>query len=1177
MMHLLKNVRVALPVCAATVALIACNTHGADNPFADIVRKTEPQAPELEQKQFHLPPGFEIELVAAEPDIGKPINMAFDEQGRLWITQSREYPFPAPADKPARDAIKILSDFDAHGRAGKITTFADGLNIPIGIYPYKNGAIAYSIPYIYSFQDTNGDGRADKKELFLGRFGYEKDTHGMTSSFRRGYDGWLYANHGYNNDSVITAKDGSSIKMNSGNTYRVKIDGSHVEQFTWGRVNPFGMFFDPLGNIYSSDCETFPIYQLMRGGYYPSFGKPDDGLGFAPAMMSHKHGSTAIAGIVYYAATNFPGDFQDNIFVGNVMTCRIDRDSLVPHGSTSIAKEQPDFLSCDDPWFRPVDLQLGPDGAIYVADFYNRIIGHYEVPLDHPGRDRERGRIWRITYRGPKANTAPTPAIHLAGDSTAGLIEQLANSNITIRMLAMNELTDHIGKDAIKPVTAMMRNKKSTTFQKIHGLWVLYRLNALDPKILAAAATDKDRALRVHAMHVFSETPVWTPPQRNLVIEGLHDADALIARNAADALGQHPQFENIRLLLDAREHAAKDDTHLIYVLRMALRNQLRLGENYARLPLPGWSKADEEAVADVSLGVPSAESARFLLHHLQNYSESREVSANQLRHAARYLPDSEAGALADFTRAKFSDDLDFQVALFKSVQEGIAQRGGTGNDRVREWAADICKHLTVSLDEKSQPWSNTPVEGKADTTNPWIIQQRASADGNDAAPFLSSLPAGEKLTGILRSSPFTIPAKLTFFIAGHDGPPGKPALKQNVVRLRAAETKGILAETYAPRIDLAQKITWDLSASAGQQGYLEFVDADSGNAYAWLAVGRFDPPVVDLPSADPRSINQRKLGIAEMARTFRLEDQQARLERWLADKTTDGDVRAAAAHALLTLDAAQNLPLVAKICADAAEPAVLREKTGLSLAEVNSPAARAALIDALHGAPERLQIKLALALAANADGAEALLQTIEAGKLSPRVLLQRGVKERLAAMKPVNFNQRVDKLTTGMTPLNDQVQKIIDKRRVDFNPAQANAASGAKVFTQFCSVCHSIDNQGGAVGPHLDGVGNRGLERLLEDVLDPSRNVDPSFRYSLVTLNNGILITGLQRREEGEVIVFVDSTGKEISVPKKDIESRVESQSSLMPDNFSEAIPLADFNNLMAFLLSKGSPAAAQR
>ena len=119
---------------------------------ADIVRKTEPLTPEEEQKAFHLPPGFEIELVAAEPAIGKPINMAFDEKGQLWITQSREYPFPAPEGKPMRDKIQVLSAFDAHGHAGKITTFAEGLKFPSAFILIKTARLAYSIPFIYSFR-----------------------------------------------------------------------------------------------------------------------------------------------------------------------------------------------------------------------------------------------------------------------------------------------------------------------------------------------------------------------------------------------------------------------------------------------------------------------------------------------------------------------------------------------------------------------------------------------------------------------------------------------------------------------------------------------------------------------------------------------------------------------------------------------------------------------------------------------------------------------------------------------------------------------------------------------------------------------------------------------------------------------------------------------------------------
>ena len=175
--------------------------------------------------------------------------------------------------------------------------------------------------------------------------------------------------------------------MNSGNTFRWRLDGSHLEYFTHGQVNPFGLTFDPLGNLYSADCHSMPVYMLLRGAYYPSFGKAHDGLGFGPTMISHSHGSTGIGGIAYSAAEQFPSEYRDTVLIGNPVTGRVNHDRLETHGSTRIAIEQPDFVTCDDPWFRPVNLQVGPDGALYIADFYNRIIGHYEVPLDHPGRD----------------------------------------------------------------------------------------------------------------------------------------------------------------------------------------------------------------------------------------------------------------------------------------------------------------------------------------------------------------------------------------------------------------------------------------------------------------------------------------------------------------------------------------------------------------------------------------------------------------------------------------------------------------------------------------------------------------------------------------------------------------------------------------------------------------------
>lgn len=1152
------------------------NAFAAD-PFAENIRKTEPLTLAQEQQAFHLPPGFEIQLVAAEPDIGKPMNLAFDARGRLWITQSREYPFAAPTNQPGRDQIKILSDFDATGRAQKIQTFAEGLNIPIGLLPYRDGVIAFSIPNIYYFADTNHDGRADTSELVLSRFGFERDTHGLTSAFRRGFDGWVYADHGFNNDTTLTAKDGGAIKMNSGNTYRFRPDGSRVEQFTHGQVNPFGLMFDPLGDLWSADCHSSPVYQLLRNACYPSFGKPHDGLGFAPNICAHQHGSTAIAGMVFYAATNFPPEFRGNTFVGNVMTCRINRDSFTEHGSTRIAKEEPDFLRCDDPWFRPVDLQLGPDGALYVADFYNRIIGHYEVPLDHPGRDHQRGRIWRIVYTGGGKASRPPLALPT---STRKLVAELGHPNITRRMLAMNELIDRVGQSAARPVAKRLRDNQSPAEQKVHGLWVLQRLGALDEKTLATAATNADRAVRVHVMRVLSESSrgsgILSESPRRLALAALNDPDPYVQRAAVDALGRHPRntwggnFEIIDRLLDLRRKVPAADSQLLHVCRMALRDHLQMPGAFAHVAALKLAEADAKAVAEIALGAPTDESAAFLLSHVQKFSEPRDRLTAYLRHTARYAPAAQLDHLAGFVQRRFGDDLDLQFTLFKSVQAGLAQRDGNVTAGLRAWGVELVEKLLAPVDESSIPWISTPLKDTP-TGSPWILQKRKSADGSEAE-FLSSLaPDGEALTGVLRSRPFHIPAKLAFFLAGHDGFPDKPLGKKNFIRLLAADSSAVLASASPPRNDVAQSVTWDLSATAGQRGVLEIVDGDTGTGFAWLAVGRFDPPVVPLPQANPNQPQRRLQDAAELARTVPLPEFAPRFVALLNEDARRAEVRAAAAQTLIALDNPAYLPLAATTLADTNQPTELREKLALLLAEQNSPVARAVVLEALRSAPQRLQIRIALPLAGNTNGAEALLALVGQQKLSPQVIADRAVKEKLTGARLPQFTERYEKLTAGLPAVSAELQKLLEERRTAFNTARTSIDRGRTVFEKACAVCHQLDGKGAIVGPQLDGVGNRGLERIIEDVLDPSRNIDPAFRPSLVTLKDDTSVTGLLRREEGEVLVFVDSLGKEVSVPKKEIAERRESQLSLMPSNFAEALPVEEFYDLMAFLLAHGA------
>ncbi len=507
-----------------------------------LVRETEALSPEQELAGFTVPTGFEIRLFAAEPMINKPINLAVDERGRLWVSSTTEYPYAAAKDrwsdpqgsrvKDSLDAIKILEDADGDGRADRVIDFADGLNIPTGVLPWHrtghhDGCIAWSIPNLWYFADTDGDGRADLREVLFGPLGYEKDTHGMISSLRLGSDGWIYATHGFNNTSLLRARDGSTLEMHSGNVFRFRPDASRVELWSRGQVNPFGLARDRRGNLYSADCHSAPIYQLLHGGVYPSFGKPHDGLGFAPAMIEHSHGSTGIAGIAYLDGGIWGREWEDHILLGNPVTSRLNLDRIRFTGTTPHAEEKPDFLTSADPWFRPVDLTLAPDGTLYVADFYNRIIGHYEVPLDHPGRDRERGRIWRITRSGSAASVPraePSPPVR-PGEESADLV----SPDPWVRRCAAQSLVE---SPLIEAIPALLQALAETPTADTHlrhalriGLKTCFSLPGAF-RIVAEAASGKDEIEFVALAVPTTESAAWLLQQPT----SAKQSDALSAR-----------------------------------------------------------------------------------------------------------------------------------------------------------------------------------------------------------------------------------------------------------------------------------------------------------------------------------------------------------------------------------------------------------------------------------------------------------------------------------------------------------------------------------------------------------------------------------------------------------------------------------------------------------------------
>lgn len=1157
---------------AAFLATLAAAWPGfaAEDPFAAGVRPTNPLSPDQQQKTFHLPPGFEIELVASEPEIAKPMNLAFDARGRLWVTDSYEYPFAAPPDRPGRDSIKVIEDADGDGRYDAVSTFADGLNIPIGLYPYKNGVVAWSIPNIWHFKDTNGDGRADQRTKLYGPLGYERDTHGMHSSFTRGFDGWLYITHGFNNYTTVRGKDGSEISMHSGNTYRVRLDGSRAEHFTFGQVNPFGMAQDPLGDLYTSDCHSMPAYLLIRDAYYPSFGKPHDGLGFCPKIMEHNHGSTALDGIVHYSGNQWPAEFRDNIFIGNVMTSRVNRDALLETGAGKKAVEKEDFIRSDDPWFRPVHMQFGPDGSLYIADFYNRIIGHYEVPLQHPGRDRHRGRIWKVSFAGVPGQSPQNPkAFDLTKLSVSGLYEELKNDAIARRQLAMNYLIDEVGAAALPQAQSIATSGESSTWQqRVHALWILHRLNGLDPKTLLAAASDFSREVRVHAMKILAETHPWGDAQRKMGLAGLKDFDFHVRRAAADALGRHPDADHVKALLSALAEVADNSPFLKHALRIALRNQLRESAVLDAVRQAPLTSLDAGAVADVLISIQTRKAANFLLDYL---SSSRPAAATVqfAGHIARHASEADLDRLPPIIETALAEDLDQQLAVYEALAAGRRQRGAAFPAAIKNWTIQLAERLIDRVEQSRDPWIHRPIPGTPSTKVPWILEQRRSADGDEQSAFLSSLsPGGESFTGILSSQPFSLPAKLSFFLAGHDGHPDKPAQKRNLVRLRLADDNRIIASANPPRNDTAQQVTWNLAPFRNQQAYFEIVDGNDGGGWAWLAFGQLWPELVALPNLSPQNCSRLLVSAAKILADSPQSPPYAKALSAIRNPKNPPIARAQMAVELCRPYSNPVATALAKRIADSALTEHRRQNIGRQLLAPNPESSLQSLArDLLGELPLRSQRSFVQDLGINRSGAEFALRLAEEGTISSTLLQNAKIQEQIRNHgKPLT--ERLQALIQNLPAIHFNRDEAIQRLSRNLGGKNGNQEEGRRLFGQACQICHQLAGQGALIGPQLDGVGNRRLERLLEDILDPNRNLDKAFHTHTLTLSNGDALTGLHQRDDSALAIFVNAAGQEFSIPKQSIIRQQLNPKSIMPDNFIEILSEDQLADLAAFLLS---------
>ncbi|WP_337174858.1 PVC-type heme-binding CxxCH protein [Paludisphaera sp.] len=650
-------------ILIAAAALVAV---AADDPPA------RPLSPEESRATIRLSdPGLTIELVAAEPDIQSPVAVAWDEDGRLYVAEMLDYPLG-----PGSGKIKLLEDRDGDGRHERVTVFADGLNFPNGVMPYDGGVLVTAAPDILFLKDTDGDGKADVRRVVLTGFA-EGNTQLRVNGLNWGADNWIYGANG-RSDGVIRRPgepDDAAVPLRF-HDFRFKPDSGPIE--TVSGFSQFGLPRDDWGRRFPT-WNTIPIRHavleertlarnpfLAESATVAAIIDPADGgrvYPISPPPVTYNREST-----FYYnassGATVYRGDQLGPEYLGDALFCEalmniVQRRVLEHRGPTFHAGRAPneaerEFIAATDPFFRPVNLATGPDGALYVVDMYREVVEHpdFVPPALREETDfrrwNNRGRLWRVSREGAK----PTPAPKLGRASTADLIAELEHPNGWRRDTAQRLLVTRRDLAAAPDLETMARASDSP-LGRLHAAWTLDGLGALQDPIVEALLEDPDADVR--------EAAARLAVGRAGVLEAVEaladDDEARVRFQAAIALGDRDEPEAVDALARIAARDAEDEWS-----RLAVLSGLR---ETAPPFLASLLETDPDWLAS-----PSPGQARLLASTaaiLGARAQDDELRAL----AARIAPsDGEAGVGG-------------RVALLLGLSDGLARAGRAPRDLAR--------------------------------------------------------------------------------------------------------------------------------------------------------------------------------------------------------------------------------------------------------------------------------------------------------------------------------------------------------------------------------------------------------------------------------------------------------------------------------------------------------------
>jgi putative membrane-bound dehydrogenase-like protein len=472
----------------ACVCLLVSAALGADKKVLPYHQQKEPGpalTPQEAMAKMQLPPGFKVTLVASEPDVINPTSFTFDDQGRIWATESMEYPRESAG--PGQDRVKILESTKHDGHFDKVTVYKDGLNIPAGIALGNGGVYVTNSPDILFLQ---GNEKAAASQTILTGFG-RADRHELPNSLTWGPDGWLYGMNGVFNGARVE-HDGKTFDFSCA-IWRWHPKTHKFELFAQGTSNPWGLDYNRQGDWFISCCVIDHLFHMTQSGYYTRQGGPyPPQTHVLPSITTQRHEMAAYGGLCLYDADQFPEEYRGTLFMGNLHGSAINRDTLTRNGATYTQHNAPDFCQANDDWFMPVSQKIGPDGCLYVMDWYDKYHCYQDAGRDPAGVDRSLGRIYRISYGDPP----PYPTFDLQKSSTAELIKLLANPNVWWRRQAQRVLNEKFDESLVPQLQKIALDTSDATPAHMHALWLLVSQHQLDPTFHEKVLSSPDEPTR---------------------------------------------------------------------------------------------------------------------------------------------------------------------------------------------------------------------------------------------------------------------------------------------------------------------------------------------------------------------------------------------------------------------------------------------------------------------------------------------------------------------------------------------------------------------------------------------------------------------------------------------------------------------------------------------------------